>query len=122
MKAILGGFRTTPTAAMEMETNRKPPWLRLQTKTLFATTRIQSLPTKHPYKNPLTKALPTRTACILHRLNLENVLQQFPYVIERLATIETHIRHSRWTPRAKIKVEATKDDSQKIARNNARTC
>jgi len=38
MKAILGCYRTTPTAAMEVESGLEPPWIRLQTKVLLAVT------------------------------------------------------------------------------------
>ena len=78
MKAILGCYRTTPTAAMEVETGLQPPWIWLQTKILLATTRMQSLSMKHPIQEWLTSALQTRTACIPYRSNLENILQQFP--------------------------------------------
>jgi hypothetical protein len=42
MKAITGCYRTTPTAALEIETDLPPPWLRLQTKILLAITRMQT--------------------------------------------------------------------------------
>jgi ribonuclease HI len=112
MKAILGCYRTTPTAAMEIESGLQPPWIRLQTKTLLATTRMQSLSTKHPIQEWLTNALRTRTACISHRSNLENILQQFPYMCTRIETIETHIRPPWWTPTAKIKIGTTKDSAK----------
>jgi hypothetical protein len=48
MKAILGCVRTTPTAAMEIETGLQTAWIRLQTTTLLAITRMQSLSTRHP--------------------------------------------------------------------------
>ena len=92
MKAILGCYKTTPTAAMEMETGLQPPWIRLQTKVLLSITRMQSLSLKHPIQEWLTNALRTRTACIPYRSNLENVLQQFPYTCGRIETIEPHIR------------------------------
>ena len=75
------------------------------------------------YKTPNTKksptnALRTRTACIIHRSNLENILQQFPYMCGKIETIETHIRPPRWTPTVRIKIETTKDD----AKNQTQTC
>ena len=114
MKAILGCYRTTPTAAMEIETGLQPAWIRLQTKVLQATTRMQSLPSKHPIHEWLTNALRTRTACISHRSNFENTLQQFPYTCEKIETIETHIRPPWWTPTAKIKIETTKDNAKDL--------
>ena len=92
MKAILGCYKTTPTAAMEIETGLQPPWIRLQTKVLLSTTRMQSLSSKHPIQEWLTNALRTRTACISHRSNLENILQQFPHMCGRIETIEPYIR------------------------------
>ena len=113
MKAILGCYRTTPTAAMEIETGLQPAWIRLQTKTLLATTRMQSLSTRHPIHEWLANALRTRTACIPYRSNLENILQQFPYMCTRIETIETYIRPPWWTPTAKIRIEATKEAAKK---------
>ena len=109
MKAILRCYRTTPTAAMEVEIGLQPPWIRLQTKILLATTRMQSLSMRHPIQEWLTSALRTRTACIPHRSNLENILQQFPHMCTRIETIETHIRPPWWTPTVKIKVDTTKE-------------
>ena len=40
MKGITGCYRTTPTAALEMETKLQPPWLRLQRKVLLIITRV----------------------------------------------------------------------------------
>ena len=105
MKAILGCYKTTPTAAMEIESGLQPPWIRLQTKVLLATTRIQSLSSRHPIQERLTNALRTRTACISHRSNLENILQQFPYTCGNIETIETYICPPWWTPAAKIRIE-----------------
>ena len=112
MKAILGCFRTTPTAVMEIETGLQPAWIRLQTKVLLATTRMQSLSVRHPIKECLTNALRMRTANITHRSNLENILQQFPYMSERIETIEPYIRSPWWTPTTKIRIETTKNDAK----------
>ena len=112
MKAILGCYRTTATAAMEVETGLPPPWIRLQTKALLATTRMQSLSTRHPIQEWLANALRTRTAVISHQSNLENILQQFPHMCGRIETIETHIRPPWWTPTVKIKIETTKSNAK----------
>ena len=112
MKAILGCYRTTPTAAMEIETGLEPPWIRLQTKALLATTRMQSLSTRHPIQKWLTNALRTRTACIPYRSNFESILQQFPHMCGKIETIETYIRPPWWTPTATIQMEATKDNAK----------
>jgi len=48
MKAILGCHRTTSTAAMEIETELPPAWIRLQTKVLLATNRMRTLSSRNP--------------------------------------------------------------------------
>ena len=77
MKAILGCYRTTPTAAMEIESGLTPAWIRLQTKVLSSLTRMQALSTDHPIHEFLSEGLRTRTAAVTHRTNIENILQQF---------------------------------------------
>lgn len=77
MKAILGCYRTNHTAAMEIETGLQSSRIRLQTITILATTRIQSLSAIHPIQKRLMNALRTRTAGVGYRSNLENILQQF---------------------------------------------
>jgi len=109
MKATLGCYKTTSTAAMEIESDLQPLWIRLQTKVLLAITRMQSLSAKHPVKEWLMSALRTRTAAITHRSNLENVLQQFPQTTERIESIEPFIRPPWWTLKAKTGIERTKD-------------
>jgi hypothetical protein len=47
MKAVLGCYRTTFTAVLEIETGLQPTWIRLQKKVLLATARMQSLSAKH---------------------------------------------------------------------------
>src|SRR5204862_5449968 len=66
MKATLGRYKTTPTAAMEIESGLQPPWIRLQTKVLLTITRMQSLSARHPVQEWLTNALRIRTAVIPH--------------------------------------------------------
>jgi hypothetical protein len=81
MKATLGCYRTTPTAAMEIESGLQPAWIRLQTKVLSAVTRMQSLSPNHPIwpwlergvKNVRSSTKPT-----VHSSNLENLVQEFP--------------------------------------------
>ena len=109
MKAILGCYGTTPTAAMEVESGLEPPWIRLQTKVMLAITRMQSLSAKHPIQEWITKALITRTSAISHRSNLENVLQQFPHATETIETIEPFTRPPWWSLNAKTRIEETKE-------------
>ena len=73
-------------------------------------TRMQSLSSSNPIQEWLSNALRTRTVCISHRSNLENILQQFPHMCGNIETIETHIRPSWWTSAAKIRIETTKDE------------
>jgi len=109
MKAILGCYGTTPTAAMELELGLEPPWIRLQTKVMLAITRMQSLSGKHPIQEWLAKALITRTSAVSYRSNLENALQQFPHVAETIETIEPFIRPPWWTLDVKTNIEVTKE-------------
>ena len=112
MKATLGCYKTAPTAAMEIESDLQPPWIRLQTKVLLAITRMQSLSAKHPVQEWLMNALRTRTAVITHRSNLENILQQFPHTTERIESIEPFIRPPWWMLKAKTRIERTKDSAK----------
>ena len=113
MKAILGCYKTTPTAAMEIESGPEPPWIRLQTKALLAVTRMQSLSAKHPIQEWLAGALRIRTAAVSHRSNLENILQQFPHMTATIETIEPFIRPPWWTLKAQTRVEQTKNMAKK---------
>ena len=114
MKAIIGCFRTTPTAAMEIEAGLQPAWIRLQTKVLQSVTRMQSLGAKHPIQEWLTNALRTRTAAITHRSNLENILQQFPYMATQIETIEPYIRPPWWLSKIQIKMSPSKEDAKAL--------
>jgi ribonuclease HI len=114
MKAIIGCFRTTPTAALEIETGLQPTWLRLQSKVLCATTRMQTLSANHPLQTWLAEAMRTRTACTRHQSNLENILQQFPYMTEAIETIEPHIRPPWWTSEINVNIKPTKDEAKDL--------
>jgi hypothetical protein len=92
MKAILGCYRTTPTAAMEIETGLAPAWIRLQAKVLLSGTGMQSLPTRHPIHKWVQCAFRIRTASTRHRSILESMLNQFPFMSTRIETIEPYIR------------------------------
>ena len=112
MKAITGCYRTTPTAAMEIEAGLQPAWIRLQIKALQSVTRMQSLSTKHPIHEWLQNARRTRTAAISHRSNLENILQQFPHTATKTETIEPYIRPPWWEPKAQVIVNASKQEAR----------
>jgi Zn ribbon nucleic-acid-binding protein len=84
MKATFGCYRTTPTAAMKIESGLQPAWIRLQTKVLSAVTWMQSLLPNHPIWSWLTQAVQNARASakhIPHCSNLENLAREFPSFI-----------------------------------------
>ena len=85
----------------------QPSWLRLQTKVLCATTRMQTLSSKHPLQKWLAEGMRTRTA---H--TLENILQQFPCMTEAIETIEPYIRPSWWAPKININIRPSKNEAK----------
>jgi hypothetical protein len=116
MKAILGCYRTTPTAAMEIEAGLAPAWIRLQTKVLLSGTRMQSLSIRHPIHKWLQCALRTRTASTRHQSILENMLNPFPFITTRIETIEPYIPASWWI--SKIQVEIASDKKTAKSRHD----
>ena len=114
MKAITGCYRTTPTAAMEIESDLQPIRIRLQTKVLQSVTRMQSLSVKHPLQAWITNAALVRTAQVRHRSNLENVMHQFPHMAEKIERIEPYIRPPWWIPKVEIQIDATKDTAKDL--------
>src|SRR5205814_6049337 len=114
MKAITGCYRTTPTAAMEIESDLQPIRIRLQTKVLQSVTRMQSLSAKHPLQAWITNAALVRTAQVRHRSNLENVMHQFPHMAEKIERIEPYIRPPWWIPKVEIQIDATKDTAKDL--------
>ena len=79
MKATLGCFKTTPTAAMERESGLQPAWIRLQTKALSAAARMQSLALNHPVSALISQSIqatgaPTKPT---HCSNLENLAHEY---------------------------------------------
>ena len=99
---------------MEIETESQPAWIRLQTRVLLAITRMQSLSEAHPIKGRLINALRTRTANISHRSNLENILQQFPFMTGSLETVDPFIRPPWWESAVKIQIAASKDEAANL--------
>ena len=67
MKAITGCYKTTPTAAMEIEAGLQPTWPHLQTKVLQAVARMQTLSAKHPLQKWIKNAMRTRTSHCRHQ-------------------------------------------------------
>ncbi len=113
MIATTGCYRTTPTAALEIESDLQPAWIRLQTKVLLAVTRMQSLSSLHPIHEWILRALRTRTSSIRHRSNLEHVFQHFPQLTAEIETIEPFIRPPWWTSRIQIQIAEDKDSAKK---------
>lgn len=110
MKATLGCYHTTPTAAMELESGIQPAWIRLQTKALSAVARTVSLAQGHPAKKWLAKAKAAaakarRAAAkagvekckITHISNLENITVQFPFILEDTKEIKA-FTEAPWDP------------------------
>jgi len=114
MKAILGCYRTTPTAAMEIEAGLTPAWIRLQTKVLLSMTRLQALSTHHPIHKWIQSALRTRTAFMTHRSILENIFNQFPVTATKIESIEPYIREPWWAPRTIIEIAADKEAAKNL--------
>jgi ribonuclease HI len=119
MKAILGCYHTTPTAAMEIETGLPPTWLRLQTKVLLSATRLQSLSARHPIQAWVEEACRTSTAAIKHRSTLGNIYNQFPFTTARIESIEPYVRAPWWTTQAVIQVAECKETAKTLHDNRA---
>ena len=120
MKTVLGCYRTTPTAAMELESGLPPPWIRLQTKVLCSFTRMQSLAQSHPIHDSLTNGLRTRTSCVKYRSNVENILQQFPVTTAKISTIAPFTRPP-WCTAADAHLHEAIDNTQSQAHKEKET-
>ena len=117
MKTILGCYRTTPTAAMEIESGLPPAWMRLQMKVLLSLTRMQALSASHPIHEFLNEGLRTRTAAVKHRTVIENALQQFEVTTTgRLNAISPFVRPP-WCPTANANQYKAADDENQNAHN-----
>ena len=112
MKAITGCYRTTATAALEIESDLDPPWLRLQSKALGSVIRMQTLSEKHPIHSYIREALRTCTAVISHRSVLKNILQQFPLATGKFERIEPYIRSPWWSLKAQVIIEQDKPSAR----------
>lgn len=125
MKAALGCYHTTPTAAMELESGIQPVWLCLQTKVLSATTRAVSLVHGHPVKKWLAKAkrkaAKARTVAvkagaekckIVHMSNLENIAVQFPFVLEDIEEVKPFMEIP-WDPGPQLQQQNCQEVKQR---------
>ena len=107
MKATLGCYRTTFTAAMEIESNLPPTWiskLRLFSQSLAC----KSLSSHHPIQAWLADALRSRTAAIKHRSIPGNIINQFPFTT-KIESIDPYIRPPWWTLQLRVQVAANKE-------------
>ena len=90
MKAILGGFRTTSTPALEIESTLAPTHLRLQSKILRSFTRLQALPSNHPSTAYVERAIRSQSTTSL--TNLEYIARTFPEYAKPVEKIQPFIR------------------------------
>ena len=91
MRRILGCFKTTPTAALEVESGLPPPELRLKGKILKAITRMQTLPPQHPIHKWLSQARLNAQCRASHCSNIENLICRFPHTTCPLENIHPYI-------------------------------
>ena len=99
MKTITGCFRTTATAALQHETELLPIELELRKQITKYLTRVQTLPTKHPVKMWLLKAVRywTITNSKTFLSNLEHLVKQYPdYITETMEEIHPYIKPPWW--------------------------
>ena len=99
MKTIMGCYKTTSTTALQHETDLLPIDLELRKQITKYLTRIQTLPTKHPTKVWLLKAINQRGAASRRHFtsNLEHLVKQYPsYVTESMEEIYPYIRPPWW--------------------------
>ena len=100
MKTIMGCFRTTSTAALQHETELLPIKLELRKQITKYLTRLQTLPTKHPTKTWLLKAVRywTITNSKTFLSNLEYLVKQYPeYVTGTMEEIHPYIKPPWWS-------------------------
>ena len=100
MKTITGCFKTTSTAALQHETELLPIELELRKQIAKYLTRVQTLPTKHPTKTWLLKAVRHQrtTNSITFMSNLECLVKQYPgYVMETMEEIHPYVKPPWWS-------------------------
>ena len=76
MKAILGAFRTTATASLEVETSLEPAYLRIRSKVLRTYTRMQTAPPTNPISATVKRAKSSTSN--VHITALEYLARTFP--------------------------------------------
>lgn len=111
MKAITGCFRTTPTAALEMETGLTPPELRLQYKVKRLITRMQILSRSHSLTEWTQKAIKNKATTIFTS-NLENWASKFPEYTTSTETIYPFIQPPWAVTPIQYCIKPTKDQAK----------
>jgi hypothetical protein len=113
MKAIMGAFRTTPTAALEIESDLMLTHLRLKSKILRAFTRLATLPQDHPASPILTRA--SLLTSDIYISPLEHLSRTFrEYAPSHMETIHPYVRPPWWSPIARINIPPIgKEDAKK---------
>ena len=110
MKAILGAFRTTPTVALEVETNLAPTHLRLRRKVLRTMTRMQTHPDTHPLAACIQRAASSKSKTFI--TTLEYLLRTYPQHTMALETIQPFAYPPWWTPSHIIHLSESKDEAK----------
>ena len=101
MKTITGCFKTTSTVALQYETDLLPIELELRKQITKYLSRIQALPTKHPTKAWLAKAVShwRTTNSKTFMSNLEYLVKQYPsYAAGNMEEIHPYIEPPWWSP------------------------
>ena len=111
MKAILGCFRTTSTAALEVETALAPSHLRLQSRILRSLTRMRTVPDLHPITSFMQDA--ARTTSRRHVTGLEYLLRSFPDYAGPIETIKPFIRPPWWVPVHAVTIKGDKKEAKR---------
>jgi Reverse transcriptase (RNA-dependent DNA polymerase)/Endonuclease-reverse transcriptase len=126
MKATLACYRTTPTTSMEVESGIMPAHLRLQTKTLAAVVRFQSLSRKHPIQRWLARARKKvlSDGKISYLSNLENIMGEFPLTLEPVERKEP-FQQAPWAKQPPASLQAndklpSKEEQRKKIKSVAR--
>jgi hypothetical protein len=117
MIGVLGCYRTTPTLALEIDSDLQPSWLRLQTKVLSSYTRFKSLPHRHPVKTRIRNARSNvkSTAKLTHVSNLENIYLQFPKLAkEKIAKVQPFTK-APWETTHTTEEQTTEDQEDPVA-------
>ena len=111
MKAILGCFRTVPTAAMEIESALLPTHLRLQSKIVRTFIRFQALPQHHPVAKVLKSAVRSTKSTFI--TTLEHLARMFPQHVKQMEEIHPYVRPPWWEPRHSIILDSKRDPKQR---------